>query len=149
MRRMERVSELASERASEGESVPSRVHSFRDLVAWQRAKEVAKRTYVLTKQMPHDERFGLMSQMRRAAISVPSNIAEGFGRESRADYLKFLRIARGSLAELATQYEIATELNLIPPEPDLEAMIAETARVLGGLIRALERAPSRKPGANK
>jgi four helix bundle protein len=88
--------------------------------------------------MPDSERFGLTNQMRRCAISVPSNIAEGHARQSRLDYLKFLRIARGSLAELATQIEIAWELKLMRLDHDLEALMAEVDRVLQGLIRSLE-----------
>jgi four helix bundle protein len=89
--------------------------------------------------MPEDERFGLTNQMRRASISIPSNIAEGHARQSRADYLKFLRTSRGSLAELMTQAEIAWELELMPYNPKLLDLLQETDRVLQGLIRSLER----------
>jgi four helix bundle protein len=88
--------------------------------------------------MPESERFGLTNQMRRAAVSVPSNIAEGHARQSRPDYLKFLRIARGSLAELTTQVEIAWELNLMPVDSAFGDLLAEVDRVLQGLIRSLE-----------
>jgi four helix bundle protein len=78
------------------------VKTFRDLVAWQKGMELAKAVYQETKKMPETERFGLTNQMRRSAVSIASNIAEGFGRQSRPDLLKFLRVARGSLNELAT-----------------------------------------------
>src|SRR5688572_16347333 len=91
----------------------AKVRTFRDLIAWQKGKELAKEVYVGTREMPPEERFGLTNQMRRAAVSIPSNIAEGHGRQSRADYLKFLRTSRGSLAELMTQLEISWELQLM------------------------------------
>ncbi len=101
--------------------------------------ELAKQIYRVTGTMPESERFGLTIQMRRAAVSIPSNIAEGHGRESRMDYVRFLRIARGSLMELQTQLILTEQLNLAHiPEP-LKELQAETDRVLQGLIRGLER----------
>ena len=114
------------------------VRTFRDLIAWQKGKELAKLVYVATRQMPEEERFGLTNQMRRAAVSIPSNIAEGHARQSRADYLKFLRTSRGSLAELMTQCEIAWDLGLMPSHPTLADLLEEEDRVLQGLIRSLE-----------
>ncbi len=114
------------------------VRTFRDLIAWQKSMELARTLYVATRAMPSDERFGLTSQMRRATVSVPSNIAEGFGRESRVDLLKFLRIARGSLNEVATQYELATSMQMIPAQPMISDLIEETDRVLQGLIKSLK-----------
>jgi four helix bundle protein len=78
------------------------VRTYRDLVAWQKAMDLVTLIYRESAVMPDSERFGLTNQMRRSAVSIPSNIAEGHGRQSRADYLKHLRIARGSLGELAT-----------------------------------------------
>ena len=115
------------------------VRTFRDLVAWQRSMDLARSVYEATVRMPDSERFGMISQMRRAAVSVPSNIAEGHGRQSRPDYLKHLRIARGSLAELATQVELALSMNLMPAHQRLMELLAESDRVLQGLIRSLER----------
>lgn len=112
--------------------------TFRDLIAWQKARELAKLIYVVTRQMPPDERFGLTMQMRRASVSIPSNIAEGHARQSRPDYLRFLRTARGSLAELTTQVCIAEELEMLPNNQQLQSLLAETDRVLQGLIRSLE-----------
>ena len=104
--------------------------------------KLAKLVYEVTCLMPKAEQFGLVSQMRRAAVSVPSNIAEGYARQSTADYLKFLRFARGSLAELSTQFELSVELKTVAHTPklaELTAMLAEEDRVLQGLIRSLER----------
>lgn len=120
---------------------PHPIRSYRDLIAWQRAMTLAKRVYEYSAHLPPDERFGLIQQMRRSAVSVPSNIAEGYGRggpRSTNDYVRFLRVARGSLAELETQILIATELfpigNVQPPFD----LVAETDRVLQGLLRSLE-----------
>lgn len=115
------------------------VKTFRDLVAWQKGKELAKAVYRATERMPHAEQFGLTLQMRRAAVSIPSNIAEGFGRQTRPDLLRHLRIARGSLNELATQIELATELDMLKPSPKLDALTDETDRVMQGLIRSLQK----------
>jgi four helix bundle protein len=100
--------------------------------------ELTRIVYVVSRAMPADERFGLTMQMRRAAVSVPSNIAEGYAHQSTRDYVKFLRIARGSLAELHTQLEIATSLEMLRNESAMIAQIEETDRVLQGLIRSLE-----------
>jgi four helix bundle protein len=100
--------------------------------------ELAREVYHATQGMPESERFGLIHQMRRAAVSVPSNIAEGYARQSTREYLKFLRIARGSLAELMTQVELATTLHLTIESNRLTAFLAEEDRVLQGLIRSLD-----------
>jgi four helix bundle protein len=115
-----------------------KVRTFRDLIAWQKGKELAKMVYVVTRRMPEEERFGLTNQMRRAAVSIPSNIAEGHARQSRLDYLKFLRNSRGSLAELMTQVEISWELELMPVHRPLAQLLEEEDRILQGLIRSLE-----------
>ncbi|MFG0276298.1 MAG: four helix bundle protein [Phycisphaerales bacterium] len=101
--------------------------------------ELAQAVYRATDAMPREERFGLTMQMRRAAVSIPSNIAEGFGRESRADLLKFLRIARGSLNELRTQAELASSLEKLRGESIPIDLVEETDRVLQALIRSLEK----------
>ena len=111
--------------------------TFRDIVAWQKSIKLAKAVYTATAALPPDERFGLTSQMRRAAIAIPSNIAEGYGRESKADFLRFLRTARGSLYELQTQVHLARELELLNTNSELDAMISETDRVLQAFIRGL------------
>ena len=115
------------------------LRTFRDLVAWQRGMALAKLMYRETQGMPSEERFELTRQIRRAAVSIPSNIAEGYGRESKADYIRFLKPARGSLYELSTQVELATSLEMFSPSTQLIQLIEETDRVLQGLIRSLQR----------
>jgi four helix bundle protein len=88
------------------------IESYRDLTVWQRAIEMSVALYRTTEKFPKTEIYGLTSQLRRAGVSTASNIAEGFGRGSTADYLKFLRVARGSNFEVQTQLVIAKELGL-------------------------------------
>lgn len=94
--------------------------------------------YRWSRAMPEGERFGLTNQMRRAAVSVPSNIAEGYGRGTRADYVRSLRIARGSLHELDTQLRLAVSLEMLKEDEGVRSLLDETDRVLQGLIRSLE-----------
>jgi len=116
------------------------VRSYQDLAAWQNARELNYEIYQVTKEFPQDERFGLISQIRRAAVSIPSNIAEGYGRGSRADYIRFLRIARGSLFEVETQLILSSDLGFVNDDlrNELNEKIAAVARPLSGLIRSLE-----------
>ncbi|WP_082132162.1 four helix bundle protein [Luteimonas sp. FCS-9] len=116
------------------------------LDVWQDAMRLVEAIYRTTSSFPSDERFGLTTQLRRAAVSVPSNIAEGAARRSTSDYLRHLAFARGSLAELSTQLEIAYRLGLCERtaiEPDL---IDRTFARLNALIRTHERR-IRKPDA--
>lgn len=94
--------------------------------------------YELTKTLPEDERFGLTSQMRRCSVSIPSNIAEGWGRLSRKNYIQFLRVSRGSLYELETQLLITKELNYINDSESVENLIIEISKMLNSLIKKLE-----------
>ena len=96
--------------------------------------------YRATEGFPAKEQFGLTSQMRRAAVSVPSNIAEGQGRSATADYVRFLRIARGSLQEIETQVELSRRLGYLADNKaeELQEKSAEICRILAGLIRSLE-----------
>jgi four helix bundle protein len=130
-------SEQASKRASE-RGVKTPVRSFRDLLVWQRGMELAELVYGVTASFPADERWGLVLQLRRAAVSVPSNIAEGFGRQSRPDYLRFLRTARGSLGEVETQIELAARLRFLSDPAPVQALAREAAIMLQSLIRKLE-----------
>lgn len=114
------------------------VQRLEDLIAWQRAMTVARETYKSTQHLPDSERYGLCSQMRRAGVSIPSNIAEGFGRESRADLLRFLKIARGSLYELRTQFQLSVDLEFIPADNVPSDALDECDRVLQGLIRSMQ-----------
>ena len=121
------------------------VNSYRDLIAWQRARELVKEVYLLTATFSVGERFGLVSQMDRSAVSIPSNIAEGYGRATTQDYLHFLRIARGSAYELETQLVLAEDLALCGREASskVAATLQEVVRLLQGLIAALERRTER------
>lgn len=92
------------------------VKTYRDLVIWQKAMQFAPLVYQVTKAFPKDEIFGLVSQMRRCVVSIPSNIAEGFSRKSRKDYNRFLQIAMGSIFEIQTQLEIALNLGYLNQE---------------------------------
>ena len=112
---------------------------FKDLAAWQRAMELVELVYVATGQFPKHEVYGLANQMRRAAVSVPSNIAEGQARFSKRDFRHFLRASRGSLAELETQALIAQRLKYIdqPSTDTLLSSIDEVSRILSGLISSI------------
>lgn len=113
--------------------------SYRDLLVWQKAMELAVRTYRLTESFPRNENYGLTSQMRRASVSVPSNIAEGYGRGSRKEYVQFLFIAQGSLKELETQVILSQRLSYATGEQaDSILLEAEViGKMLGSLIRSL------------
>jgi four helix bundle protein len=131
----------AEGRAEAGAEFAGTIRSFRDLKAWQLVYRIALSVTKLCQRFPPEGRFALSVQVRRSAVSVPSNIAEGFGRGTRTDYIRFLYIARGSLYELDTQLSLATDLGYVPcidAEP-LHQDIDECERVLWGLIRALER----------
>ena len=107
--------------------------------AFELADEVAILVYRVTEGFPKEELFGLTSQLRRAAVSVPSNIVEGCARDSEAEYLRFLNIAFGSLRELHYQLNLSKRLGFLPNEDSslLEPTVVETEKVLNGLIRAL------------
>lgn len=90
--------------------------TFRDIIIWQKSMALVTKCYLLTRQFPKEELFALSSQLKRCAVSIPSNIAEGFGRGSNKDYYRFLNIALGSLFEFQTQIEIAFNLGFINQE---------------------------------
>ena len=117
----------------------SDIKSFRDLIAWQKAMNLVCHVYARTKELPDDERFGLIAQMRRCAVSIPSNIAEGQGRDTPADFLRFLQIARGSAHELSTQAEICVRLGFGGSFDGLISDSEEVARILNGLIASIHR----------
>lgn len=105
---------------------------YQELIVWHKAMDLVTTIYGYTQAFPQDEVFGLISQMRRAAVSVPSNIAEGQGRQSKAEFRRFLSIARGSLYELETQVVIAQRLNYLTEEngDDLFETLEEVAECL-------------------
>jgi four helix bundle protein len=111
------------------------MQGHRDLIAWQKAMELVVDIYVVTKGLPKEETYGLISQMRRAAVSIPSNLAEGHGRSSKREFHQFIGIARGSLLELETQVELSQRLGYFsePTALRLLAEIAEVGRILTGL----------------
>jgi four helix bundle protein len=115
--------------------------SYRDLVVWKKAMELVTEVYRVSKSLPKDEVYGLTSQMRRSAISIPSNIAEGKGRQSSAEFQHFLVIARGSLLELETQLEIAENLEYLKATggKDLREKASTLGKMLNGLIDAVSR----------
>lgn len=118
---------------------------FRDLLVWQRSMKLARYVYETAQHFPKEEMFGLSSQIRRAAVSVPSNIAEGHGRTSPKSFAVFLGQARGSLNELETQLELAENLRYIDKR-DLQRLLSESAevgRMLNGLLKTLPRNEAR------
>lgn len=121
------------------------IGSYRDLRVWRKGMDLVVMTYTLTKRLPDDERYGLTAQARRAAVSVPSNIAEGYGRWRLGDYLRFLGIANGSLKQLETHVLIAERLEFLTPDSahPLLALSSDLGRMLLGLMRKLERTARR------
>lgn len=125
----------------------AKIQSYSDLTAWQRAMDLAEECYRVAEELPSGERFGLASQRRRAAVSIPSNIAEGFHRRSKAAYLNYLSIAIGSQAEVETQLQLIGRLRLLSRERTATALntAAEVGRLVHGLIRALESTSRPRP----
>lgn len=118
----------------------SSIESYRDLQVWQRGVDLTERIYQATQPFPPDERFGLVAQLRRAAVSIPSNIAEGWGRMSTAEFIRFLSIAHGSLTEVETQIIVSRRLGFID-ESVKRRILDETTverKMLRALIRSLE-----------
>jgi four helix bundle protein len=120
--------------------MPGTVESYRDLEVWQKAMDLAVAAYQLTEAFPAHEKFGLCAQIHRAAVSVPSNVAEGHGRSITREYLHYLAIAHGSLMELETHVELSARLGFTT-RPEAEELLrdaAECGRMLHGLIRRLK-----------
>ena len=117
-----------------------KIQSFKDLLVWQKSRALVINVYDITKEFPKEEVYGLTNQIRRCAVSIPSNIAEGFGRGSRTEYARFLRIAKGSLFELETQMDISGELGYLdmPICKQILNDINEVGKMLGGLLVKLE-----------
>ncbi len=115
------------------------LQSYRELRVWGEGMKLAEQCYYLTKAFPKEELYGLASQIRRAAASVPANIAEGYGRENRGDYVQFLRVAKGSLKELETHLILSEKVHLAPAA-GIELVLVQcetTGRMLRSLIRVL------------
>ena len=114
------------------------VFGYRKLVAYQKAKDVVKRTYKMLKKFPAEERYAMCDQLRRASISITSNIAEGVNRFSVKDKAHFIEIAYGSLMEVSSQFELAEELGYITTadRQNMDVLIEEDARLLSGLLNS-------------
>lgn len=112
---------------------------YKSLIVWQKSIVLVKKIYYLTASFPSDEKFGLTSQMRRAAVSIPSNIAEGQARRTTGDYVRFVSTAEGSLAELDTQLIIAIELGYLEKPLTFECtdLMIEVRKMLNALRRSL------------
>ena len=115
------------------------IKSYKDLLIWQKGIEIVKETYLLCDKLPNKELYGLQSQMKRAAVSIPSNIAEGYGRNYTQNYIQFIKIARGSLLELETQVIISKELGLVNDSQysKLISLIIEENKMLNAFIKSI------------
>lgn len=126
--------------------------TYKELGVWQKAVDLTTEVYKITRQFPDDEKFGLTSQIRRAAVSIPANIAEGWGRGPTRENIQFLLISRGSLMELETHGIISASLGYLPREEfaGLKQQVDEIGRMLNGLIHTLRnhRVDSRSPAPN-
>ena len=116
------------------------INSYRDLIVWQKAIVLAEAIYIESAKFSRDELYGLTSQMRRACVSIPSNIAEGYGRDQTGPYVQFLRIAQGSARELETQLILSGRLGMLDAKTSekLLAECEEISKMLRSLIRVLE-----------
>lgn len=116
------------------------MNNYRELIVWQKSMKLVTDIYHITSKFPVSEQFGLTSQIRRSAISIPSNIAEGFGRNTKNEFIRFLKISLGSLFELQTQLEISNNLNFLSPHlfEELEKNTIEIEKMLKALIKSLK-----------
>ena len=117
------------------------IRDYRDLVVWKEAMDIAERVYSLTRSFPREEMFGMTSQMRRCAVSIPANIAEGFGRAQRRSFIQFLRIAQGSLKELETHVLLCSRIGLISPEvaAEMDVHCTRLGKRFVSFVRSLDR----------
>ncbi|MCM8539020.1 MAG: four helix bundle protein [Lentisphaeraceae bacterium] len=115
--------------------------SYKDLIVWQKSMKLVSEIYKVTRNFPDTEKFGLVSQMRRSAVSIPSNIAEGYGRGSKVEYARYVKISRGSMYELDTQVEIARTQDFLNNEnyKKITGNLEEIGRMLNGLVSALQK----------
>lgn len=116
------------------------MHNFKDLNVWKKSRQLVKEVYIVTTAFPNEEKFGLNSQIRRSAISIPSNIAEGCGRKTQKDFCRFLYIAQGSSFEFETQLILSFDLGFIDDEVFNNTVIRlnEIQKMLNGLINSIE-----------
>jgi len=118
-----------------------KLKTYKDLIAWQKSYDLCLDVYKITKTLPQSEQYGLTAQLKRSSLSIPSNIAEGYTRNSKADYLRFLYIGYASLAELETQLLLAKDLKYIEQSifNKIIEMQKEVQRIMLGLIKSLKR----------
>ena len=117
----------------------AKVSSYRDLIVWQKAMDMTESLYRIVKKLPKEETYALSDQMRRAAISIPSNIAEGFGRNSKKEYLQFLYIANGSICELETQLMLCVRINYLK-ESEIQSiltLLSEIGKIIMTITKKL------------
>ena len=110
-------------------------NDYRDLVVWQQSMTLCQEVYALIRQFPQEERYALCDQLRRAVVSIPSNIAEGNGRDSRAEYARLLAIARGSVFEVQTQLELAERFGYVTIPSTVKAVLTDVSKMLFTMIR--------------
>ena len=117
-----------------------KIMDYKDLVAWQKGRQLVREVYRLTQMLPKEEMYAMSSQIHRSAISIPSNIAEGYGRNYLQDYIRFLRIARGSCYELETQLILCEDLGYFSQKDAIKVytLLNETQKILIVLLRKLE-----------
>ena len=111
--------------------------SFKDLIVWQKSYRLVLEIYTITNRFPKSEIYGLSQQMRKAAVSIPSNIAEGYGRKHKAEYNQFLSIAYASLLELETQYLLATDLKYVSKNAGIEKLMKEVGSMLYRMLNPI------------
>jgi len=116
---------------------PRKLERFEDLTVWQKAHELTLKVYRMSARFPREERFGLISQMRRAAVSVPANIAEGFKKRGGRDKAKFYNISQGSIEELRYYLILSRDLGYATDTKDIDASLDEVGRMLHGLIASV------------
>lgn len=118
-----------------------KVNTYKDLLIWQKGIDIVKEVYLSCKDMPQEELYGLQNQIKRSSISVPSNIAEGWGRKYTKSYVQFLNFSRGSLLELETQIIIAKELNFITTNhfDKIQGLITEESKMLNAFIKSIDK----------
>jgi len=114
-----------------------KTNSFKDLIVWQKSYNLVMQIYRLTQDFPRHELYGLAQQMRRAAVAIPSNISEGYGRQHTKEYKQFLSIAYGSLCELETQYLLSVDLGFANKNESIESLMEEVGRMLYRMLNPI------------
>ncbi len=122
-----------------GKTMKTKIERFEDLEVWKKAHKLAIETYNMTKQFPNEEKFGIVSQMRRSAVSVSANIAEGFKRRTPKDKSNFYNMSQSSLEELKYYFILSKDLGYLQSEKDLQNLIESIGKMLYGLIRSIYR----------